>query len=601
MIASLFARLFRSGPGADLRAAQAGDRAAIERFYRRSRRRPAATFIYYRVGRDTALAEDVVQETFALALSRRADHDPARGSIMPSWLTVLSRNVIRDHLKAHRRSDELATAWERIDATLAQTFSAMAERPLPGEVLERAETRDLVHMAVANLPEQYRTALTRKYVDGESLGDAGRRARDLDGRRQVSPRPRPARVPRHVRDAVDASLGGCPMKPDLTPDTTDADGSDLVLERNVTTLLETGGEPPRLEAAPRADPRAPDREARHAGAPALAAPGGGAGPRRDRGGRGDRHPRRRRRRRRRARQLSPRAASSATARRGSPSRARAWTCWRRAACGSRAPRCSTWRRARRSPSRRRRARSRSWARGSSVEASAERTTAAVVRGAVKLASPAARWCCTRASRAWPSRGHPPTRGPAPRLSHLVSWAAKARAQDEQAIAPLRNGTLFAREPNRPGVPESPLPIQKLVVDVTVENQVARVALDQTFHNPAPQVMEGMYRFAIPPDASLQRLAMYVNGTLTESAVVERMAARRIYEDVVYRRLDPALLEWAGTGRLALRVYPLPPQRGQADRARVHAEPAEAVRGLDARRAAARGGPAGGRAAARRPR
>lgn len=167
MIASLLARLFRSGPGADLRAAQSGDREAIARFYD-AHVDGLYTFIYYRVGRDTALAEDVVQETFAVALSRRAEYDPARGSTA-TWLTVLSRNVIRDHLRAHRRSDELATAWERIDATLAQTFAAMAERPLPGEVLERAETRDLVHMAVANLPEQYRTALTRKYVDGESL------------------------------------------------------------------------------------------------------------------------------------------------------------------------------------------------------------------------------------------------------------------------------------------------------------------------------------------------------------------------------------------------------------------------------------------------
>ena len=167
MIASLFARLFRSGPGADLRAARSGDREAIARFYD-THVDGLYTFIYYRVGRDTALAEDVVQETFAIALSRRADYDPARGSIS-TWLTVLSRNVIRDHLRAHRRSDELATAWDRIDATLAQTFAAMAERPLPGEVLERAETRDLVHMAVAHLPEQYKTALTRKYVDGESL------------------------------------------------------------------------------------------------------------------------------------------------------------------------------------------------------------------------------------------------------------------------------------------------------------------------------------------------------------------------------------------------------------------------------------------------
>ena len=167
MIASLFARLFRAGPGGDLRAARSGDKQAVERFYE-AHVDGLYTFVFYRVGRDTSLAEDVVQETFTIALGKQADYDPARGSV-GSWLTVLSRNVIRDHLRAHKRSDELATTWDRIDATLAQNFAAMAERPLPGEVLERAETRDLVHMAVAHLPEQYRNALTRKYVDGESL------------------------------------------------------------------------------------------------------------------------------------------------------------------------------------------------------------------------------------------------------------------------------------------------------------------------------------------------------------------------------------------------------------------------------------------------
>jgi len=197
-----------------------------------------------------------------------------------------------------------------------------------------------------------------------------------------------------------------------------------------------------------------------------------------------------------------------------------------------------------------------------VDASADRTTAAVVRGKVKLASTDGNVLLHAGEQGVAEPGRPPSRGPAPRLSHLVSWAAQARKKQEQAVRPLRNGTLFAREPNNPNnpwVPETPLPIVKLGVDVVVEDQVARVAIDQTFHNPSPRVMEGMYRFAIPPDASLQRLAMYVNGTLTESAVVERMQARRIYEDVVYRRLDPALLEWAGTGRLSLKVYPLPAQ------------------------------------------
>jgi RNA polymerase sigma-70 factor (ECF subfamily) len=167
MIGALFARLFRQGSGGDLKAAQDGDRAAIARFYD-AHVDGLYAFVFYRVGRDATLAEDVVQETFTLALTKRADYDPARGGV-GSWLTVLSRNVIRDHLKAHRKADELQATWERIDASLAQMFAAMADKPLPGEVLERAETRDLVHMAVAHLPEQYRTALTRKYVDGESL------------------------------------------------------------------------------------------------------------------------------------------------------------------------------------------------------------------------------------------------------------------------------------------------------------------------------------------------------------------------------------------------------------------------------------------------
>ncbi len=196
-----------------------------------------------------------------------------------------------------------------------------------------------------------------------------------------------------------------------------------------------------------------------------------------------------------------------------------------------------------------------------VDASRDRTTAAVVRGQVKLATSDGDVLLHAGEQGVAEPGRPPTRGPAPRLSHLASWAAQARHRDEKDVQPIHHGTLFARDPgvrsHPPWGDEYPLPLKKLGVDVVVENQVARMALDQTFHNDAEQTLEGVYRFAIPPDAALQRLAMYVDGKLTESAVVERMRARRIYEELVYRRVDPALLEWAGTGRLSLRVYPLP--------------------------------------------
>ncbi len=195
-----------------------------------------------------------------------------------------------------------------------------------------------------------------------------------------------------------------------------------------------------------------------------------------------------------------------------------------------------------------------------VEASEKSTTTAVVRGQVKLATKDGDVLLHAGEQAVAEPGRPPTRGPAPRLSHLVSWAAQARRRAEHDVTPLRNGTLFARDPGvRNGVfgEEYPLPLKKLGIDIVVENQVARVAMDQTFFNAEDRTLEGVYKFTIPADAALQRLAMYVDGKLTESAVVERMRARRIYEELVYRRVDPALLEWEGTGKLSLRVYPLP--------------------------------------------
>jgi RNA polymerase sigma-70 factor (ECF subfamily) len=174
---SLLARLFRRRPpdAADLAAAARGDAAAVGRFYD-AHVDSLYAFVFYRVGRDAALAEDVVQETFTRAIARVGDYDAGRGTVI-AWLCTLSRNAIRDQLRAQRRSEELADTWDRIDASLAQIFEGLAQTPLPGDVLERAETRALVNMTITHLPEQYRVVLARKYVDGDSLetlaGDLG--------------------------------------------------------------------------------------------------------------------------------------------------------------------------------------------------------------------------------------------------------------------------------------------------------------------------------------------------------------------------------------------------------------------------------------------
>lgn len=171
-LATVLSRLFRRGPDADLRAAAAGDRDALARLYD-AHVDGLYAFVFYRAGRDAALAEDIVQETFTAALVRVADYDAGRGSVA-SWLTTLSRNVIRDHLRSHHRAADTAERWDRIDVSLAQLYDALARAPLAADVMARAETRDLVNMTIAHLPETYRTALAGKYVDGKSLEDLAR-------------------------------------------------------------------------------------------------------------------------------------------------------------------------------------------------------------------------------------------------------------------------------------------------------------------------------------------------------------------------------------------------------------------------------------------
>ncbi len=150
-----------------LAKAAAGSERALEQLYD-AHVDGLYAFIFYRVGRDPALAEDVVQETFAAALDRIDDFDPERGPLK-SWLYSLSRNIARDQLRGHRRSAELAAMWDRIDRSLAQIFESLDREPLADEVIALAETRDMVNITIAHLPERYRDVLERKYIQGSSL------------------------------------------------------------------------------------------------------------------------------------------------------------------------------------------------------------------------------------------------------------------------------------------------------------------------------------------------------------------------------------------------------------------------------------------------
>ena len=194
-----------------------------------------------------------------------------------------------------------------------------------------------------------------------------------------------------------------------------------------------------------------------------------------------------------------------------------------------------------------------------VNARADRTLASVVRGRVQIENPRGQARLSAGEQGVLRRDAEPRRRRAPRLSHLVGWAQDARRTghaDDPLGQPIRSGALIARNP---GWPEHdyPLPMRELVVDVHVEDRVARVAIDQTFFNPQDWQLEGVYRFPLPPGAAISRLAMYVAGQRMEAAIVDRQRGREIYESIVHRRRDPALLEWMAGNQFKVRIFPLP--------------------------------------------
>jgi Tfp pilus assembly protein PilF len=147
-----------------------------------------------------------------------------------------------------------------------------------------------------------------------------------------------------------------------------------------------------------------------------------------------------------------------------------------------------------------------------------------------------------------------------RVSHPLEWARDLMAQADTPLVPTSShagGDLVAHDPDGQ---EARLALRKYHVDVHIEDGFARTTIDQTYFNHTNSRLEGTFYFPLPPDASLSRLAMYVDGTRREGGMVERDYGRQVYERIVYQQKDPALLEWLDGSTFKMRVFPLEPRQ-----------------------------------------
>ncbi len=103
-----------------------------------------------------------------------------------------------------------------------------------------------------------------------------------------------------------------------------------------------------------------------------------------------------------------------------------------------------------------------------------------------------------------------------------------------------------------------LTVQTHRVNVTIDNQVAVTRIDQVFRNDSRWSLEGTYIFPLPENAAISDFAMWVNGQRVEGQLYTKEEARQIYDDIVRRRLDPALLEYIGRDLFQASIFPIEP-------------------------------------------
>ncbi len=114
-------------------------------------------------------------------------------------------------------------------------------------------------------------------------------------------------------------------------------------------------------------------------------------------------------------------------------------------------------------------------------------------------------------------------------------------------------------------PVRPLPVPmprgsivkiRSAVQVAVTGRVARVSVEEWFRNDGALLDEASYLYPLPGEATFSDFSLWQGDRELKGEPMDAAQARSIYEEIVRRKRDPALIELAGHGLLRARVFPI---------------------------------------------
>ncbi|HYY58736.1 MAG TPA: VIT and VWA domain-containing protein [Pyrinomonadaceae bacterium] len=137
---------------------------------------------------------------------------------------------------------------------------------------------------------------------------------------------------------------------------------------------------------------------------------------------------------------------------------------------------------------------------------------------------------------------------------MMVMAQSTRAQGVIVPGPCER----CPRPPRPVQLPPALPVKSIKIETKINAQVATTHVEQIFRNDTDATLEGTYFFPVPEAASISEFAIWDGDRRLVGEVRSREEARRIYDEIVRRKRDPGLLEYAGKDLFQASIFPIPP-------------------------------------------
>jgi Ca-activated chloride channel family protein len=154
------------------------------------------------------------------------------------------------------------------------------------------------------------------------------------------------------------------------------------------------------------------------------------------------------------------------------------------------------------------------------------------------------------------------------LVAALAGAAASRVQAQQATStrpawvPRDDVVLIVPQRRIPNRVENAAYLTAADARIDIKNQIATTTLTLSLTNPTNSAQQAEILMPIPEGVVVRSLQYDGVGPEPMASVLPKDEARRIYDEIVRRMRDPALVEFAGTNVIRTSAFPIPPNATQ---------------------------------------